>query len=116
MMKSWDYRCPHHGVTTRYFEGKIPQRVTCYCRRRISWARQKTKADLTMSFSGNYGKFEPALGCVVESYEHKQQLLNEQNVMEAHDLVGGSRMYRQEEPSPIEDNNTSWVDNPNAKE
>ena len=47
-----------------------------------------------------YGKFEPALGCVVESYEHKQQLLKEQNVMEAHDLVGGSRMYRVPDPPP----------------
>ena len=116
MIKNWDYDCPHCGIVTRPYTKKIHQRVTCACGRRIRWARQKTKADLTTAFAGNYGKFEPALGCVVNSYEHKQEILKEQNVIEANDPVGGSRSHWMPDPGPREANDTTWVDNPEAKE
>ena len=42
-----------------------------------------------------YGKeYHHGFGCVVESYEHKQQLLKEYDVSEAADPVNGSRSWR----------------------
>tara|TARA_R100000808_G_scaffold25060_1_gene61085 strand:- start:6723 stop:7016 length:294 start_codon:yes stop_codon:yes gene_type:complete len=46
-----------------------------------------------------YGKeYHNGFGCVVESYEHKQQLLKEHDVSEAADPVGGSRSWRDQTP------------------
>jgi hypothetical protein len=47
-----------------------------------------------------YGKeYHNGFGCVVESYEHKQQLLKENDVSEAADPVGGSRSWRDNMPT-----------------
>ena len=116
MLKTWDFKCSLGHSTTGVFPGRIPQTTACSsCHRRARWTLQKGQPDFNV---GNkmYGKCEPALGCVVESYEHKQRLLKEQNAMEAHDLVGGSRMYRVPDPPSREPDDTVWVDNPDAKE
>ena len=116
MLKTWNFKCSAGHLTTGVFSGRIPQTTACSsCRRRAQWTHQKGQPDFNVG-TEMYGKFEPALGCVVESYEHKQQLLKEQNVMEAHDLVGGSRMYRVPEPPSREPDETVWGDNPDTKE
>ena len=45
-----------------------------------------------------YGKFHAGFGEVVESYEHKQELLKKYEVSEAADPVGGSRSWRDQTP------------------
>ena len=47
-----------------------------------------------------YGKFHYGFGKVVESYEHKQELLKKYDVSEAADPVSGSRSWRDQAPSP----------------
>lgn len=66
------------------------------------------------SHSGLYGKYEPALGCVVEDYGHKQRLMKELNVEEASDATGGSKSYWQPEPGPRPQTDSNWIDDPGS--
>jgi hypothetical protein len=87
---------------------RIPKTIKCACGKRVGWATKKPNGVGT--HSSLYGRFEPGLGCVVESYSHKQQLMRELGVDEASDLVGGSRCHRKEEPNPRVQNNSTWMD------
>lgn len=43
--------------------------------------------------SSQYGKYQPAFDCVVESYSHKKQLLKASGFWEGGDRVKGARDY-----------------------
>jgi len=62
--------------------------------------------------SSMYGKFEPGLGCVVESYGHKQRLMREFDVQESSDTTKGSRNYQVSDPGPRSKPHGNWVGDP----
>jgi len=64
--------------------------------------------------SSMYGKFEPGLGVVVESYGHKQRLMRELDVQESSDTTGGSRCYQKTDPGPSS-TSPSWVSDPHGE-
>lgn len=112
MIRLWDFHCIHCSKEYRDWpsEGKIPKTILCECGHRAEWGQQKTN-HLHRSHSSMYGKFEPGLGQVVESYEHKKKLMKEMDLQESSDPTGGSRNYRPEEqPAKVEQNNSQFLD------
>ena len=60
--------------------------------------------------SSMYGKYNPSLGAVVESYSHKMALMAKYGVEEAADLVKGSRSHWQPEPPKPPSDGVTWTD------
>tara|TARA_R100001530_G_scaffold97948_2_gene68101 strand:+ start:1565 stop:1978 length:414 start_codon:yes stop_codon:yes gene_type:complete len=112
MIRLWDFFCGSCNKSYRDWpcEGKIPQTIECKCGKQAEWGRQKTN-HIHRSHSSMYGKYEPGLGQVVESYEHKRQLMKEMDLQESSDPSGGSRSYRPEEqPARASKNNSQFLD------
>ncbi len=92
-------------------EDRIPETIPCECGKQAGWAT-KGGNHIHTTHSSMYGRYEPGLGCVVESYEHKKRLMREMEVIEGGDTVKGSRCHRpsEEESSPRKVNtDTAWL-------
>lgn len=67
------------------------------------------------SHSSMYGKENPALGCVVRDYAHKQQLMKRLGVIEGADPVKGSRNHWKPKPErPVSAPESVWSDRPDS--
>ena len=113
-IRTWDFEdCPKCGTkhNDQIFDGeRIPSAIECKkCRSSgLGWATRKTNGIHT-THSSLYGRYEPGLGCVVDSYGHKQKLMRDMGVMEASDPVKGSRCHQKEEPPKMSQNNSTWM-------
>ena len=101
-MPRHDYQCEdcdhlECDVITR----NVPKSMPCEC------GGQMFRTFANFNFNGHlddqrhnkmYGKFHAGFGEVVESYEHKLELLKKYEVSEAADPVGGSRSWRDQTP------------------
>ena len=113
-MRLWDYqtcKCGQSHQSEPITRTKVPKTIKCDCGRRVGWAMSRGN-HLHTTHSGLYGKFEPGLGVVVESYEHKQQLMKELDVIEAADPVKGSRCHIVDDPGQRQPQAPIWVDEP----
>ncbi len=96
-MPLYDWKCHHCGTIDRdilYTISSLPPSRPCPCGASQEQLYEAGRNHIHQTHSGMYGKMNPALGCVVESYDHKNRLLKEYGMMEAADPVGGSRDYK----------------------
>ncbi len=101
-MPRHDYECQDCGhIEQDVITRNLPDSLPCEC----GSAMHRTFANF--HFNGHldsqrhnkmYGKFHAGFGEVVDSYEHKQELLKKYDVSEAADSVGGSRSWRDQAP------------------
>lgn len=75
-LQDYACECGKHYRDWPIMKGKIPETIKCECGKRATWARMKVRG-IHRSISTMYGKLDPRFGVVVESYEHKKQLLKE---------------------------------------
>ena len=112
MLRLWSYEdcsCGESHQSIPISAKKIPKTIKCSCGKRMGWAAKRTNG-IHATHSGLYGRYEPGLGWVVDSYGHKQQLMRDMDVIEASDPVGGSRCHQKEEPQKMSQNNSTWMD------
>ena len=101
-MPRHDWKCSSCGAVSEdlvHSVSEIPDHVECSCGKPMQ-IYYGDGFSFNNHWSDNrhnrmYGKeYHHGFGCVVESYEHKQQLLKEYEVSEAADPVNGSRSWR----------------------
>ncbi len=90
-LRLWTFRCNSCGHlydAEPILSAKIPKTIGCRqegCKGRASWEMAHTNG-IHNTVSTLYGRgVDPQFGCVVKSYDHKQQLLKEKGLVE----VGG---------------------------
>ena len=118
MLRRWDYEtcnCGQHHQDTVITQDKVPQKHKCKCGRRVGWMLMKAN-HIHATTSALYGRYEPGLGQVVESYTHKKSLMKKYGVQESSDPVGGSRCHQKEEPAAHKPSNSTWMHDPDLQE
>jgi len=83
VIATWTFECGTCAkVFDHLYEPPRPTSTTCSCGGEATWASTKGN-QIHRSHSGRkYGEFDPQFGMVIESYEHKQQLLKERGWVE----------------------------------
>ena len=102
-----DYFCGDCGAEVKNILTRLnrPPEVSCSCGGKLQvnfgsirinahWDQQAHHGKNSM-----YGKYHHGFDTVVRDYEHKQELLRENDVSEAADPVKGSRSWRDQMPS-----------------
>lgn len=113
-----DYRCSSCDVLHEdvFYDSlsNVLETIPCTCGGTAEKLFFSTRCNfIHPSHSSMYGKENPAFGCVVEDYAHKQRLMKQFGVIEGADPVGGSRNHWKptpERPAPV--SGSSWVDHP----
>ena len=106
MPRMEDYKCSTCGFAEVDVYFSLRSEVTpdrpCKCGQKADRVFAHAKQNFIHStHSSMYGKYEPGLGQVVESYGHKQHLMREMGVQESSDPTGGSRCYQKTDPGPL---------------
>ena len=113
-----DYACGKCGAVTEdvFFASRLAVTTTiaCACGHAAEKIISQRRNFIHPSKSSMYGKYEEGLGCVVQDYGHKQQLMREMGVIEGADPGGGSRNHWRPQPKAPEASNTVWVDDPRS--
>tara|TARA_R110002073_G_scaffold290272_2_gene455184 strand:- start:142 stop:549 length:408 start_codon:yes stop_codon:yes gene_type:complete len=89
LIKYADYRCAKgHLHIDAEFEKEIPRNIPCHCGSTADRLPAFIRIHNTNSGAG-YGKFDPQFGCVVESSQHRRDMMKKMGMEDMGGTVRG---------------------------
>ena len=107
MIKYADYRCAKgHLHIDEEFKTEIPRKIPCHCGSKADRIPSFRRIHNTHSGAG-YGRVDPQFGCVVESSQHRRDLMKKMGMEDVGGTVRGVPEWEIEHESPEKSNGPS---------